>query len=132
MITIIYTHPDPSSFNHAILSAITDMLTGRGDDYQREFGIRTLMIFNQSKDIEYWAAFSRSPTLFYRLLLLIPQRTSCPFDSGTSKSKFTPALWRRNNTRPLPKQVHEEVVYAAVEGVDELRHILQHVVLWIR
>ena len=34
MITIIYTHPDPSSFNHAILSAITDMLTGRGDDYQ--------------------------------------------------------------------------------------------------
>ena len=34
MITIIYTHPDPESYNHAILLAITDMLTGRGDDYQ--------------------------------------------------------------------------------------------------
>ena len=34
MITIIYTHPDPESYNHAILLAITDLLTGRGDDYQ--------------------------------------------------------------------------------------------------
>jgi hypothetical protein len=34
---------------------------------------KNLMIFNQSKDIEYWAAFQGRLIYLYRLVLLIPE-----------------------------------------------------------
>ncbi|MDE6383233.1 MAG: NAD(P)H-dependent oxidoreductase [Paramuribaculum sp.] len=33
MITVIYCHPYPGSFNHSILQSVTDLLSARGDEY---------------------------------------------------------------------------------------------------
>lgn len=44
-----------------------------GDDILTRVRDKNLMIFNQSKDIEYWAAFQGRLIYLYRLVLLIPE-----------------------------------------------------------
>lgn len=69
------------------------------DYYEREFGICTWQIKLKSLGAYNRAARLRSPNIDVKDCHC--QRTSCPFDSGTSKSKFTSGLVAKKQYAPI-------------------------------